>query len=186
MESVVEELRQRRLSLGLGQRALAEITGLTQPAIAAYESGTREPGIANVERLAEGLGTRISLEATVDVEALVIAHPTLRREEMLSLVLAHQVAIALLTDPGRTRAIAARNIARQGRESPRALEWTNQWSVLLAGPLRNLVSALVDTSSQAIDLRQSAPFAGVVAQGMRGRLISRLRIAQRNARQHAS
>ena len=45
VDSLLETLRHRRHQLGLSQRDLPDRTGLPQPVIAAYESGTREPGI---------------------------------------------------------------------------------------------------------------------------------------------
>lgn len=58
MKLSAQMLRQARLSAGLTQAQLARRAGTSQPAIAAYESGTRTPSVATMERLlaAAGMG----------------------------------------------------------------------------------------------------------------------------------
>lgn len=168
-------LRQRRHDLGLSQRALGERIGISQPVLAAYESGARQPGIDSIERIADGLDTQVGILSTVDVVAIVEANPDLRRDAILSLVLAHQTVVELLVDPERVRRIAHARLEAMLRLHARSRHWFDQWDELLRGPQHLLVAALLDPSSDAVDLRQSAPFAEVVDQDTRALLIAALR-----------
>lgn len=185
MGHVTEALRSRRLELGLSQRGLAAATGLPQPVIAAYESGAREPGIANAERLAAGLGVTLGFQTIVDVEGVVAEHRDWRRAELLSLVLAHQIVIELIARHGDVVRLAHERLEVMRRQHRLAVSWFDEWDRLLSGPLHELVGALLDPSSDATDLRQSAPFAGVIDQPTRTVILGRLHAAQREFR-HAS
>jgi transcriptional regulator with XRE-family HTH domain len=61
-------LRQARRARGWSQRALAARAGLKQPAIAAVETGTREPSVATLDRLLAPTGYRLT--------ALPVRRPT--------------------------------------------------------------------------------------------------------------
>ena len=54
-------LRAARERARLSQRALAERAGVTQPVIAAYESGRRQPSLPMLLRLVHATGHRIDL-----------------------------------------------------------------------------------------------------------------------------
>jgi len=54
-----EVLRAVRRSAGLTQQALAERAGTTQSAIAAYESGAKQPSVATLDRLVGAAGLRV-------------------------------------------------------------------------------------------------------------------------------
>jgi uncharacterized protein len=49
-----------RLRAGLSQRQLADITGIAQPNISAYESGRLTPSPATLARIAQATGVRPS------------------------------------------------------------------------------------------------------------------------------
>ncbi|GAA3100110.1 helix-turn-helix domain-containing protein [Streptosporangium carneum] len=57
-----EAVRLRREQLGLTQSELAERTGLRQPAVARFEAGGTMPTIPTLERLAEALEMRLSVQ----------------------------------------------------------------------------------------------------------------------------
>lgn len=57
-----EAVRLRREELGLTQAQLAERTGLKQPAVARFEAGGTMPTIPMLERLAEALEMRLSVQ----------------------------------------------------------------------------------------------------------------------------
>lgn len=57
-----EAVRLRREELGLTQAELAERSGLKQPAVARFEAGGTMPTIPMLERLAEALGLRLSVQ----------------------------------------------------------------------------------------------------------------------------
>lgn len=55
-------VRMRREALGLTQSQLADLAGLKQPAVARFEAGGTMPTIPMLERLAEALEMRVSVE----------------------------------------------------------------------------------------------------------------------------
>jgi HTH-type transcriptional regulator / antitoxin HipB len=57
-----EAVRLRREQLGLTQAELAERAGLKQPAVARFEAGGTMPTIPMLERLAEALEMRLSVQ----------------------------------------------------------------------------------------------------------------------------
>jgi HTH-type transcriptional regulator/antitoxin HipB len=57
-----EAVRLRREELGLTQEQLAERAGLKQPAVARFEAGGTMPTIPMLERLAEALELRLSVQ----------------------------------------------------------------------------------------------------------------------------
>lgn len=173
---LVDEMVAERKSQGISQRALAALSGISQPVIAAYESGTREPGLRSFETLAAHLGLRFVPQAVADVEAVFSANPTMRREAMLSLVLHHQIVIELLVNNERTRAKASSmlNRLREKDSAGHARSWLDQWDKLLKGDELSLIRVMLDPSSDAADLRQVAPFAGVIDQETRTLILDRL------------
>ncbi|MEU5878842.1 helix-turn-helix transcriptional regulator [Spirillospora sp. NPDC047279] len=56
-----EVARRRRKALGLTQGRLAELTGLSQPAISRFEAAGPLPPIPALERIGEVLGLRLIL-----------------------------------------------------------------------------------------------------------------------------
>lgn len=62
-------IREARQAAGMTQMELASRAGTTQPAVAAYESGARAPGLATLERLLDAC----------DYDVEVRAHPRVRR-----------------------------------------------------------------------------------------------------------
>ena len=57
-----EAVRHRREELGITQAELAERAGLQQPAVARFEAGGTMPTIPMLERLADALLLRLSVE----------------------------------------------------------------------------------------------------------------------------
>ncbi|GLX01370.1 helix-turn-helix transcriptional regulator [Microtetraspora sp. NBRC 16547] len=64
-----EAVRLRREQLGLTQTELAERTGLKQPAVARFETGGTMPTIPMLERLAEALEMRLTVQFRPQREA---------------------------------------------------------------------------------------------------------------------
>jgi transcriptional regulator with XRE-family HTH domain len=67
MTSAASILRDARLRAGLSQAALASASGTSQTAISAYESGTKEPGVATLSRLLAATGMRLTVVAAPGV-----------------------------------------------------------------------------------------------------------------------
>ena len=61
--SIVGQIAQRRIDLGISQRELARLTGIPQPRIADIESGKHSPSAERLEALAKALGLKIVLES---------------------------------------------------------------------------------------------------------------------------
>ena len=59
-------LRQARRAAGITQACLAALAGTTQSAIAAYESGSREPTVPVLARMLAAAGSRLELAAIPD------------------------------------------------------------------------------------------------------------------------
>jgi len=64
--SAPQMLRYARARAGLSQRALAERSGLAQPAIARIESGKASPRLDSLERLLAACGFRLDVRAAAD------------------------------------------------------------------------------------------------------------------------
>lgn len=59
MNKLAEQLKRVRNEKGLSQKALAKLLNVTQPAVAKWESGTREPSLDDLIRIADILGETI-------------------------------------------------------------------------------------------------------------------------------
>jgi transcriptional regulator with XRE-family HTH domain len=81
-------LKDARAAAGVTQLELARRAGTAQPAVAAYESGARTPGIATLRRLLGGC----------EYELELIAHPRVRRGALSLEGLAPMIAADLQAD----------------------------------------------------------------------------------------
>jgi transcriptional regulator with XRE-family HTH domain len=61
-EEVIEQLKRRREILGVTQRHLSEMSGISLRALAALESGKSNPTLETLSKLAEVLGMELKLE----------------------------------------------------------------------------------------------------------------------------
>lgn len=59
---IIQAMIDARNKEGLTQKELSERTGITQADISRIENGTRNPSLAMMKRLAQGLGMRLKLE----------------------------------------------------------------------------------------------------------------------------
>ena len=59
---IIQAMIDARNKEGLTQKELSERTGITQADISRIENGTRNPSLAMVKRLANGLGMRLKIE----------------------------------------------------------------------------------------------------------------------------
>lgn len=59
---LIQAMIDARISQNITQKELAERTGITQADISRIENGTRNPSLAMVKRIAEGLGMQLRLE----------------------------------------------------------------------------------------------------------------------------
>lgn len=148
--SVIRRLRE---AAGLTQAALAEAGGTSQPTIAAYEAEKKSPTLNTVNRLARA----VALEATV------VFHPPMTREERRSLAIHAMIADRLREDPETTLGRARETLARMRSVADASSQPLREWSVLLDRPVPAIVEILTDPSPWARELRHVTPFAGVLS-----------------------
>ena len=59
---LIQTMIDARINQGITQKELSKSTGITQANISRIENGTRNPSLAMVKRLADGLGMTLKLE----------------------------------------------------------------------------------------------------------------------------
>lgn len=147
--NVVRDLRRQA---GLTQVQLAQAAGTSQPAIAAYEAGSKSPTLQTFFRIARAVG----------LEPVVSFVPALTREDRRSLALHRVIAQRLIDEPDEVLAQAQRNLAVMWERHPQARASLGEWRALLSGSLDDIVTTLCDPSLRARELRAVTPFAGVL------------------------
>lgn len=138
---------------GWTQEELARAAGTSQPAIAAYEGGSKSPTLRTLSRMAAAAG----------LEMEVRVHRAFTREERRSLALHTAIAERLARDPDGVRARAGAVLATMQRLHPNAALLLGEWDVLLRRPVAALLPVLTDRSEWARELRHVTPFAGVLS-----------------------
>jgi len=101
--------------------------------------------------------------------------PGLRREQLVSLWLHRAVAGLVVQDPVNVLAQARENLEALSREHPSAGPWLDSWRhVLDAGP-EEVLQVLTSPAESAVELRQNTPFAGVLDEVERRRVLDAFR-----------
>lgn len=160
-------IRALRDRAALTQAELARAGGSSQPAIAAYEAARKSPTVGTVERLARAVG----------LDASVVYHPPMTREERRSLELHRAIAVRLRAEPARVRALAKRNLARMRTRVGSPSQALREWGVLLDRPANALIPLLTASDPWARELRHVTPFAGVLTAAERAECYRRFRSA---------
>ena len=106
-----------------------------------------------------------------DVEALV--EPGLTREQLATLWLHRAIAGKLVQNPAALLAAAAINLRRLRRLHPEgpAWEWLDRWEAVLDDGAEAVLEALTSTAAAATALRQTSPFAGILTETERRRVL---------------
>jgi excisionase family DNA binding protein len=106
-----------------------------------------------------------------DVEALI--QPGLSRDAMESLWLHRAVAGKVVQNPPVLLAAAAINLRRLRRLHPdgSAWEWLDRWDAVLDQGVEAVLDALTSPSEVAVALRRSSPFAGILSEVERRRVL---------------
>jgi transcriptional regulator with XRE-family HTH domain len=166
--SVGEDLRATRERAGLSIRGLAERAGIAASTVWRIEAGRLDPTTTMVAKLRAATSeTRGTDEVT--------------REEAVSLALGRLTASELLRDPDRLLGRARRRVAAMRRRpelTRGGRQVLTEWDRLLAGPLEDVVAALIDPSPRGYELRAMIPFTGVINDE------TRLRVVRRASREH--
>jgi transcriptional regulator with XRE-family HTH domain len=164
-------IRTLRRASGLTQAALARAGHTSQPTIAAYEAGRKSPTLATVDRLAHSAG----------LEATVVFHPPMTREERRSLALHRAIRERLEQNPAVVLERARQTLGRMQAVASARSQPLREWSVLLDRPLGALLEVLSDPSPWARELRHVTPFAGVLSAGERAEVFRAFAHAERDA-----
>lgn len=108
-----------------------------------------------------------------DVEALRSHSQRMTRDQRRSRLLSIAVAGKLVADPEAGLALARSNIDELRRRHPRgqAAFWLDRWEKLISGPLDGVLDALTSTSPVSRELRQNAPFAGLLTDEEREQIL---------------
>jgi excisionase family DNA binding protein len=114
----------------------------------------------------------------------------LTREEAQSLWLHYALLAPLLTDPEAVIAKARENLLRwsdKHRRDGMAMRYLAMWERVLDDGLDAIIHALTSPSQEARELRQNSPFAGVLADATRQRVLKTFKShwAQRHGRKQA-
>ena len=102
---------------------------------------------------------------------------SLSREGERSLWLHRAVAGRLVLDPERVMATARRNLNRLQQTHPDGMSaaWLATWSQILDQGVDTVLDVLTSRSGTAVELRQNSPFAGVLTQRDRARVLAAFR-----------
>ncbi|WP_405428957.1 helix-turn-helix domain-containing protein [Micromonospora sp. NBC_00617] len=107
------------------------------------------------------------------VEALLRPKPELTRDQLKSLWLHQAVAGSLVTDPDAVLGKARENLdrlLRQHRETMTEV-WLKRWQDKINEGVNAVLKALTSDDPEAVELRQNSPFAGVLSQPQRKKVL---------------
>jgi excisionase family DNA binding protein len=108
-----------------------------------------------------------------DVEALLRPQPTLTRDQRKSLWLHQAVAGILVTEPDLVLAKARENLDRlvQQHRSTMTSVWLERWRGKIDEGPNAVLAALTSEDPESVELRQNSPFAGVLPQPQRQKVL---------------
>lgn len=108
-----------------------------------------------------------------DVEALRTRTQRLTRDQERSLWLGYALAGKLVDNPSAVLKKARTNLSGLQKAHPRgqAARWLREWEELLSGPLNRVLDVITSRSPRARELRQNNPFAGVLTEDERHRVL---------------
>ena len=117
-----------------------------------------------------------------DIEALRARTHRLTRDQARSLWLGCAIAGKLVADPQNVLEKASDNLARLDRLHGGSSRWLAEWRSLLEGPVADVLDVLVSRTPRARELRQNSPFAGVLSEEERHRVLQAFASDQGSAR----
>lgn len=162
-------IKDHRMASKITLRGLGTRLGVTAAAVQQYERA-EQAGTIKLKTL-ERVLVALDLRYTPEVERIP---PGQRREEAVNLALHKEVAKRLIDSPDAVRQVARANLpkirANVTGHGPAGL--IREWEKLLSTSTNVLVSAMLDESRHGSELRQNTPFAGVVPQEVRLRVIA--------------
>ncbi|WFE94127.1 helix-turn-helix domain-containing protein [Micromonospora sp. WMMD987] len=107
------------------------------------------------------------------VEALLRPRQALTREQLKSLWLHQAVAGALVADPDGVLGRAGENLDRLLRQHRGTMTevWLRRWQGKINEGVGSVLRALTSEDLEAVELRQNSPFAGVLSQPQRRKVL---------------
>jgi excisionase family DNA binding protein len=116
-----------------------------------------------------------------DVDALRSRTQRLTRDQERSLWLGHAIAGKLVADPLGVLDKGRANLSvLEGHRAAR--RWLAEWEKLLDGPPDRVLEALTSRTPRARELRQNSPFAGVLTEEERQRVLAGFIAARQTSR----
>ncbi len=158
-------MRQARDATGLSQRSFAALARTSGPTVAAYESGTKEPRLSTLERIASAVGLEIEIRLTPGGPGSVLRE----RREHGSLALAAATAAAVQRDFGRAQRLAEENLvlAEKLVGATSARRWLDEWRRVIESGPEAVRCAFLEEGEHGHDMRQMSPFSGVLPDEVR-------------------
>ncbi|QKW15733.1 helix-turn-helix domain-containing protein [Verrucosispora sp. NA02020] len=107
------------------------------------------------------------------VEALLRPKRALTRDQLKSLWLHQAVAGGLVVDPDEVLGKAAENLDRLLRQhrGTMAEVWLRRWQDKINEGVDSVLRSLTSEDPEAVELRQNSPFAGVLSQSQRRKVL---------------
>lgn len=108
-----------------------------------------------------------------DVEAHRTRTARLTRDQRRSMWLAFATAGRIAADPQHALEVASENLSHmRERARGQAIRWLDEWERLLRGPIHRLLVELTSPSPKGRELRQNMPFAGLLDEEERDRVLA--------------
>ncbi|MEH1030680.1 helix-turn-helix domain-containing protein [Micromonospora profundi] len=107
------------------------------------------------------------------VEAMLRPKPELTRDQLKSLWLHQAVAGNLVTDPDAVLGKARENLDRLLRQHRDTMTevWLKRWEIKIEEGVGAVLKTLTSDDPEAVELRQNSPFAGVLSQSQRKKIL---------------
>jgi excisionase family DNA binding protein len=114
-----------------------------------------------------------------DVEAVRTRTERLTRDQRRSLWLAYAIAGRIVEDPDRAIELARGHLGRmRGVARGEAVRWLGEWERLLDRPIDDLLDRMTSRTLRGRELRQNSPFAGLLSEADRGRVLASWQAAE--------
>lgn len=141
-----------RAIVGGSQTQLASAAGTSQPAIAAYESGSKSPTWRTIVRMGQAVG----------FDCYPCVGRPMTRDQQRSLALHVAIAGELAARPAEVLEAARRNVVVMRGAGQGADALLAEWDRILELPPTLVASRMLDPSEHGRDLRQVTPFSGIL------------------------
>ena len=148
-----------RARSGLSQRAIGEAAGTSGPTVADYEAGRKEPRLSTLSRIAQAAGLEIELRFVPSRH-----ERALDRQHRLRLAMAAATAhrVRERWDDARHLAIEQLDGLAASVRGQSGEQWVDTWRRAVDDGPEAVAQLLLRDDPDGDDLRQVAPFAGLL------------------------